>query len=166
MRRLTLESFCRDAQGELAYQAIWSHAPFLVGGFLVATNGHVLVWKVATADDRDRPKLADEPVPTGGTRCANVLKIIAQHPGAAACRKPWPTCEAIAEEGISYPEKRVYFPQKLRYSIDAVYRDRVARFGKSLDAEVLYATPRSATKPVAFTVGEYLGLLMPLRSHA
>ena len=67
MRRLTLESFCRDARGELAYQAIWSHTPFLVGGFLVATNGHVLVWKVATADARAALAPAPRPAtPDGG----------------------------------------------------------------------------------------------------
>ncbi len=164
MRKISLSSFCRDASGGLVYQAIWSHSPFLVGGFIVATNGHVLVWRTATKDDGAYPTLAnDEKQPD---RITNMVAMIARHPGWAACRKPWPTCDAVTEEGIFYPKKRVYFPQKLRVSIDAVYRDRVARFGKSIGVPVLFATPRSATKPIAFTVGEYLGLLMPLREHA
>lgn len=171
MRKVTLESFCRDGEGELrgGTEAAWSHSPFRVGGFTAATNGHVMIWRATRTEDAEWPELEESGESAFPPRGQRVLAYIGRHPGASACRSKWPTAAPVHNAGkpsFHWNPARVYLPQKLRVSVNATYRDMVARFGKSIGAPVLYATPRSAMKPVAFTVGEWSGFLMPLREYA
>lgn len=164
MRKVTIESFCRDRKGHLNGWPIaqWCTSPFRIGGKTLVTNGHLLMWRSTRPEDRAWPVLTDDAEGDGVGRRGRVLKMTERHPGAAACVKPWPTSDPVKVVGPIYPTDRVYFPQKLRFSIDAAYRDRVAQFGKTQGVDVFYATPRSNKAPVAFVVGTWRGLLMPL----
>lgn len=170
MKKVTLESFCRDADGELrcGTEAMWSNVPFRIGRFTAATNGHILIWRRTKPEDRVWHPIEEDRKSDYPPRGPRVSAYFGRHPGADACRKPWPTNAPEPMVGKSdglWNPQRLYFPQKLSVSVNVKHRDLIARFGKSIGAAVLYATPRSNVKPIAFTVGEWRGLLMPLREH-
>lgn len=136
-------------RGECLYE--WANAPFRFAGLLHATDGCVLVWRDATPRDGRFPEAERD----------RAGKIVSAHPGAKACRRRWPTTAARRRtHTLHLPSHEVRFPGM---SVDAMYRDRIARLGRIVGKPVLYALPDSWDKPIYFVCGPWSGALMGLR---
>jgi hypothetical protein len=147
--------FCRDEYGESFGMPEWTIRPFRAAGFLHATNGHVIVWRPATKRDSRFPLLEKD----------RARAIREGHPGAKACRRAWPKTKArFHERTLMGSVYSLRFPGTPGLYVNAVYRDRIARFARHLLAPPpRYAAPADWDKPIYFVCGSWSGALMGLR---
>ena len=150
---LLVRLFCRNEWGDSNWGAEWSNTPFRYGDMLYATNGHLIVWREATRRD-DRYPLLEKDRPK---------KIREGHPGAGACRRKWPSAKSTRHSWTIFGTIYSVRVEGCRWLyINAVYRDRVASFGRKVGAPVRCAVPSDYDKPIYFVCGRWSGALMCL----